>query len=93
MELLRTHDAIIRDVIKTHDGNEVKHTGDGFMVSFCSVSRAVECAMSIQRAVASCNNKEPIATIHLRIGITAGEPVAGGLGSIWLHRPTRCSHL
>ncbi len=78
MELLRTHDAIIRDVIKTHDGNEVKHTGDGFMVSFCSVSRAVECAMSIQRAVASYNNKEPIATIHLRIGITAGEPVTGG---------------
>ncbi len=78
MELLRTHDAIIRDAIKTHDGNEVKHTGDGFMVSFCSVSRAVECAISIQRAVASYNNKEPITTIHLRIGITAGEPVTEG---------------
>lgn len=78
MELLRTHDAIIRDAIKTHDGNEVKHTGDGFMVSFCSVSRAVECAISIQRAVSSYNNKEPITTIHLRIGITAGEPVTEG---------------
>jgi class 3 adenylate cyclase len=75
MEVLRTHNAIIRDAIKTHDGNEVKHTGDGFMVSFCSVSRAVECAISIQRAVSSYNNKEPITTMHLRIGITAGEPV------------------
>jgi len=78
MELLRTHDTIIRDAIKTHNGNEVKHTGDGFMVSFRSVSRAVECAISIQRSVASYNKKDPDTPIHLRIGITAGEPVTEG---------------
>jgi len=78
MELLRIHDAIIRDVIKTHDGREVKHTGDGFMISFCSASRAVECAISIQRSIASYNKKDPIIPIHLRIGLSAGEPVAEG---------------
>lgn len=78
MEVLRTHDAIIRDVIKTHDGREVKHTGDGFMVSFCSVSCAVECAISIQRSIASYNKKDPLVPIHLRIGLSAGEPVAEG---------------
>ena len=78
MELLRTHDAIIRDAINTHGGSEVKHTGDGFMVSFRSPSRAVECAISIQSAIASYNKKDPITTIHLRIGLTAGEPVMEG---------------
>ena len=78
MELFRTHDAIIRDVIKTHDGREVKHTGDGFMVSFSSVSRAVECAISIQRSIASYNKKDPLVPIRLRIGLSAGEPVTDG---------------
>ena len=78
MELLRTHDAIIRDAIKTHNGNEVKHTGDGFMISFSSVSRAVEFAISIQRSFASYNKKDPATPINLRIGITAGEPVTEG---------------
>ncbi len=78
MELIRTHDAIIRDAIKTHGGSEVKHTGDGFMISFFSASRAVECATSIQRGFASYNKEDPITTIHLRIGLSAGEPVTEG---------------
>lgn len=78
MELLRTHDAIIRDAIKTHGGSEVKHTGDGFMISFSTTSRAVECANSIQRGFASYNKKDPITTIHIRIGLSAGEPVTEG---------------
>jgi len=78
MELLRTHDAIIRDAIKTHGGSEVKHTGDGFMISFCSASRAVEGAISTQRGIASYNKKDPIIPIHLRIGLSAGEPVTEG---------------
>jgi class 3 adenylate cyclase len=78
MELIRTHDAIIRDAINTHGGSEVKHTGDGFMVSFSSASRAVECAISIQKSIASYNEKDPITAFHLRIGLSAGEPVTEG---------------
>ena len=78
MELIRTHNAIIRDAIKTHGGSEVKHTGDGFMISFFSPSRAVECATSIQRSFASYNKKDPVTPIHLRIGLSAGEPVMEG---------------
>jgi len=78
MELLHAHDAIIRDAIKTHGGSEVKHTGDGFMISFGSTSRAVECAISIQRGFASYNKKDPIPPIHIRIGLSAGEPVMEG---------------
>ena len=78
MELFRTHDAIIRDAIKDYGGREVKHTGDGFMVSFGTTSRAVECATCIQDRFASYNKKDPITPIHLRIGLSAGEPVTEG---------------
>ena len=78
MELLRTHDAIIRNAIKTYGGSEVKHTGDGFMISFSTTSRAVECSNFIQRGFASYNKKDPITTIHIRIGLSAGEPVTEG---------------
>ncbi|MBI1884760.1 MAG: DUF4242 domain-containing protein [Chloroflexi bacterium] len=73
---LRRHNAIIRECLAGHAGTEVKHTGDGIMASFASVARAVECAIAIQRAIATDNEKNPAAPIRLRIGLSAGEPVA-----------------
>ena len=78
MELLRAHDAIIRNAIKNHGGSEVKHPGDGFMISFSSVSNAVECAITIQRDFNSFNNEDPDIPLHIRIGLSAGEPVTEG---------------
>jgi class 3 adenylate cyclase len=74
-EVLRTHNAILRDALKAHDGSETKHTGDGLMASFASASHALECAAAIQRAFAAHNEsaQEPI---RVRIGLNAGEPVA-----------------
>jgi class 3 adenylate cyclase/pimeloyl-ACP methyl ester carboxylesterase len=48
--VLREHEVITRDVLKQHGGTEIKTMGDGFMASFGSVTRAVECAISLQRA-------------------------------------------
>lgn len=55
-------------------GSEVKHTGDGIMVSFVSTTQAVDCATSIHQNFQRYNrgNAEPI---HIRIGIDCGEPV------------------
>ena len=78
MELLRTHDAFIRDALKAHKGSEVKHTGDGIMASFASIVRAVECAIAIQRTFASHNEQSPDIPIRLRTGLAAGEPVTEG---------------
>jgi class 3 adenylate cyclase len=75
MELLRMHNAVIRDALKTHNGSEVKHTGDGIMASFVSASGAVECAIAIQRALAAHNQQSPDHAICVGIGISAGEPV------------------
>ena len=50
--VLREHERITREVLKQHGGTEVKTMGDGFMASFGSVTRAVECAIALQRAFA-----------------------------------------
>jgi class 3 adenylate cyclase len=75
-EVLRTHNRVVRDALKAHSGSEIKHTGDGIMASFTSASRALECAIAIQRALAQHNESNPETPIRVRIGLNAGEPVA-----------------
>jgi class 3 adenylate cyclase len=69
--VLREHETITRDVLKAHGGAEVKTMGDGFMASFGSVSKAVECAVALQRAFAE-REGEPFS---VRVGLNAGEPI------------------
>ena len=71
-ELRRAHDTIVREALKGCSGSETKHTGDGIMASFPSASRAIECAMAVQRAIAERGDE----TLRVRIGLNAGEPVA-----------------
>jgi class 3 adenylate cyclase len=74
-ELVRAHNAIVRDALKAHEGSQVKHTGDGIMASFASAVRGVECAIEIQRAFAE-RNAGGADAIRVRIGLNAGEPVS-----------------
>ncbi len=71
--VLRDHERITRETLRTHGGAEVKTMGDGFMASFGPVSSAAECAVALQRAFLSRESSEPIA---VRIGLNAGEPIA-----------------
>ncbi len=75
LHLLHIHNALTRNALRDHRGHEVKHTGDGIMASFASVPDAVECAIAIQQAFAAHNRANPDATIYLRIGLSAGEPI------------------
>ena len=64
--------------------------GDGFMASFGSATKALECAVAIQRAFAERNagvgaglappegaaSSAPTEAIRVRIGLNAGEPIA-----------------
>jgi class 3 adenylate cyclase len=74
-EVLRPHERMVREALRAHGGSEVKTMGDGFMASFSSATRALECAIAMQRAFAEHNEaaEEPI---RVRIGLNAGEPVA-----------------
>ena len=73
--LLALHDEIIRHEVTTHEGQEVKSLGDGFMLSFRSVGRGLACAVAIQQDLAVYNKKTPNAQIQVRMGISVGEPV------------------
>jgi class 3 adenylate cyclase len=74
-EVLREHERIVREALRAHGGAEVKALGDGFMASFSSATRALECAIAMQRAFAAHSEsaKEPI---RVRVGLNAGEPIA-----------------
>ena len=73
-EFLREHERITREALNAHGGSEVKTMGDGFMASFGSAQKALECAISLQQAFAARNESadEPIS---VRIGLNAGEPI------------------
>jgi class 3 adenylate cyclase/alpha-beta hydrolase superfamily lysophospholipase len=70
-EVLREHERITRDLLKRHGGAEVKTMGDGFMASFSSVTKAMDCAIALQRAFAA-HEGEPL---EVRVGLNAGEPI------------------
>jgi class 3 adenylate cyclase len=72
---MRRHNAIIRDSLRVYHGAEITHTGDGIEAAFTSASSAVECAMAIQQAFAQHNQGHPSQSMHVRIGINAGEPI------------------
>jgi class 3 adenylate cyclase len=81
-DVLREHEVLTRETLRAHGGSEVKSMGDGFMASFSSPARAVECAITLQRAFEELHHgpradpeKEPI---HVRIGLNAGEPIEEG---------------
>jgi len=74
-EVLRNHERIVREALRAHGGAEVKAMGDGFMASFSSATRALECAIAMQRAFAQ-HNESAGETISVRIGLNAGEPIA-----------------
>lgn len=78
LHLLHVHNALTREALKAHNGREVKHTGDGMMASFNTVIDAVDCGVAIQRAFAAHNAAHPDESMHLRIGISAGEPIEEG---------------
>ncbi len=73
-DVLREHERITRETLKAHGGTEVKTMGDGFMASFGSVTSAMECAISLQRAFAAHTNSMPEPP-HVRVGLNAGEPI------------------
>lgn len=74
MDVLRRHDGIVRRALEASGGTEVKHTGDGIMASFPSVSGAIAAAVAIQRGFAEAEGATEM-PVGVRIGISAGEPV------------------
>ncbi len=77
-DVLREHERITRETLKEYAGAEVKTMGDGFMASFGSVTKAMDCAIALQRAFAAHNadvGAHGHAPLNVRVGLNAGEPI------------------
>jgi class 3 adenylate cyclase len=73
MEVLRAHNAIVRDCIGEHGGYEVKSQGDGFMIAYPSARKGLQCAVDMQRHLANAGDLgEPL---RVRIGLHTGEAI------------------
>ena len=72
---VESHDAVVRACLEQHEGREVKHTGDGILASFVSISHAVDAAIDMQRKLAASRSEQRADAIQISVGISAGEPV------------------
>lgn len=70
-ELISRHNEIIRKNILLHNGSEVEHGGEGFIVSFASASKAVACALSVQKDMPKVDST----ILDLKMAINGGEPI------------------
>ena len=74
--LRREHFARLRAVMVDTDGQEVKSTGDGLMVTFSGVTAGLACAVGMQQSVAAAQSAaEPM---PMRVGLAVGEVESDG---------------
>ena len=64
--LLEKQRELLKPIVKEFDGEWLKEIGDGLLLTFPTVSGAVECSIKIQKAVNS------IPDLKLRIGVHEG---------------------
>jgi class 3 adenylate cyclase len=75
--LLEWHDRTLRETFARHDGEVVKHTGDGFLVTFDSARSAIDCAVMVQRTLADHRKQHGFAP-RVRIGLHLAEATRMG---------------
>jgi class 3 adenylate cyclase len=74
-DLLSEHNDLIRGEVATSGGYEVKSQGDGFMLAFNGATRALRCAVGIQRGFARYNGSHAEVPVRVRIGMHTGEAI------------------
>ena len=67
IDFINTQRNIIQPLINTYEGTLHKETGDGFLITFPTVTSAVEFGIDFQRAI------KQIDGLNVRIGIHEGE--------------------
>lgn len=81
VERLRGMHRLVRPAIRWHHGRLVQTAGDSMLVTFESVTEAVQCAVAIQHVLARENDGWPDdSTMRLRVGVDLGDVIcdAGG---------------
>ena len=74
LELLKTHNDLLREEFSKFNGDEVKNTGDGFLVKFSNTLDSLKSAISIQKSLDLYNTtKDKNEQINIRIGLHLGD--------------------
>jgi class 3 adenylate cyclase len=83
-ELLRAHNARLREALNTFRGREIKTTGDGILAVFDGATRAVRCGLAMTRAARDLG-------IAIRVGVHTGEVefVGGDARGVAVHAAAR----
>jgi class 3 adenylate cyclase/pimeloyl-ACP methyl ester carboxylesterase len=84
-QLLGSHNEVSRRQFEHYGGREVKTTGDGFLVTFSSPARAIDCARAMIRALTPLG-------IEIRAGLHTGELellADGDVGGMAVHMASR----
>jgi class 3 adenylate cyclase len=77
-DVIRWHDQTLRSLIAEHQGQEIRHQGDGFFVSFANAADAIDCAIAIQRRLADQRKAQGFAP-QVRIGMHTADAHRRGL--------------
>ena len=82
-ELLNAHNRVLREELARAGGREVKAQGDGFMLAFTSVRRALAFAVAAQQRLAEHSAADPDRAIRVRMGLHTGEAIADPSGDLF----------
>jgi len=77
--LLTEHNTLFRSVLRQWGGTEIKSVGDGFMMTFPSVRRALDFSCDVQRRVSSDDGPD----VTVRIGLHTGEAIPDVTGDLF----------
>jgi class 3 adenylate cyclase/pimeloyl-ACP methyl ester carboxylesterase len=88
-EVLAAHDQVVRDLLRSFGGREVKHTGDGFLATFDGPARAIRCASAISDGV-----RDQVG-VRVRCGVHTGEceVIGDDVGGMTVHIAARIAAL
>ncbi len=74
LELVAEQRTLFRPLFAEHGGQEIKSTGDGFLVEFASALDAVRCAVGLQQTIVERNAKLiPEKRFQVRVGLHLGD--------------------
>ena len=78
MEVLEAHNEIVRRRVEQWGGSVVKTQGDGFMLTFPSVRRALSCMAAAQRDLRELSARRAEYALRIRVGVHTGEVIVAG---------------
>jgi adenylate cyclase len=78
MDVLAAHNEIVRRNVEAWKGSVIKSQGDGFMLTFPGVRRALSCMIAIQQELRDLAVRREEFALHIRVGIHTGEAMVDG---------------